>query len=214
MECDPVKMDRAREEPRAIPTGPAPPRPRAARSHLRRRRMSRALPAPTAQADLRTNRWRPSSWPVAQALGRRPPTRESGRFRMALKAQNQCRMTLETLATIENPPVVFARQANVTTGPQQIATVWRHLRAREKTKSRQTNYQGSEMSYYLTPEHRKLRAELIRQWAPWTKSTGPKSEAGKARVSRNAFKGASRELLRKLSHSLRDQDANRKRVIK
>jgi hypothetical protein len=41
-------------------------------------------------------------------------------FRMAMRAQNQCRMTLETLAAIKNPPVVFARQANVTTGPQQI----------------------------------------------------------------------------------------------
>ena len=28
-------------------------------------------------------------------------------MRMALKAQNQCRMTLETLAQIKNPPVVF-----------------------------------------------------------------------------------------------------------
>jgi hypothetical protein len=33
-------------------------------------------------------------------------------MRMALKAQNQCRMTLETLANIKNPPVVFAKQAN------------------------------------------------------------------------------------------------------
>jgi len=41
-------------------------------------------------------------------------------IRMALKAQSQCRMTLETLATIKNPPVLFAKQANVTTGPQQI----------------------------------------------------------------------------------------------
>lgn len=41
-------------------------------------------------------------------------------FRMALKAQNQCRMTLETLATIKNPPIVYAKQANVTTGPQQV----------------------------------------------------------------------------------------------
>ena len=41
-------------------------------------------------------------------------------MRMALRAQNQCRATLETLATIKNPPVVFAKQANVTTGPQQI----------------------------------------------------------------------------------------------
>ncbi len=41
-------------------------------------------------------------------------------LRMALRAQSQCRATLETLATIKNPPVVFAKQANVTTGPQQI----------------------------------------------------------------------------------------------
>ena len=40
-------------------------------------------------------------------------------LRMALKAQNQCRMTLETLATIKNPPVVFARQANINNGGQQ-----------------------------------------------------------------------------------------------
>lgn len=41
-------------------------------------------------------------------------------MRMALRAQAQCRATLETLAAVKNPPVVFARQANVTTGPQQI----------------------------------------------------------------------------------------------
>ena len=40
-------------------------------------------------------------------------------LRMALKAQNQCRMTLETLATIKNPPVLFARQANINNGGQQ-----------------------------------------------------------------------------------------------
>lgn len=40
-------------------------------------------------------------------------------LRMALKAQNQCRMTLETLAAIKNPPVVIARQANINNGGQQ-----------------------------------------------------------------------------------------------
>jgi hypothetical protein len=39
---------------------------------------------------------------------------------MALKAQSQCRMTLETLATIKNPPVVYAKQANIAHGPQQV----------------------------------------------------------------------------------------------
>lgn len=41
-------------------------------------------------------------------------------MRTALRAQSQCRATLETLATIKNPPIVYAKQANVTTGPQQI----------------------------------------------------------------------------------------------
>jgi hypothetical protein len=41
-------------------------------------------------------------------------------MRVGLKAQNQCRMTLETLATIKNPPVVFVRQANIANGPQQV----------------------------------------------------------------------------------------------
>ena len=35
---------------------------------------------------------------------------------MALRAQNQCRATLETLAAIKNPPVVFAKQANINQG--------------------------------------------------------------------------------------------------
>jgi hypothetical protein len=40
---------------------------------------------------------------------------------LALKAQAQCRATLEALAEIKNPrPVMFAKQANVTSGPQQV----------------------------------------------------------------------------------------------
>jgi hypothetical protein len=41
-------------------------------------------------------------------------------LRMALKAQNQCRMTLETLSNIKNPPVIYAKQANIANGPQQV----------------------------------------------------------------------------------------------
>ena len=41
-------------------------------------------------------------------------------LRLALKAQGQCRATLETLADIKNPPTVFARQANIANGPQQV----------------------------------------------------------------------------------------------
>ena len=41
-------------------------------------------------------------------------------MRLALKAQGQCRATLETLAAIKNPPVIFAKQANIAHGPKQI----------------------------------------------------------------------------------------------
>lgn len=61
-------------------------------------------------------------------------------MRMAMKAQNQCRMTLETLATIKNPPTVFARQANINNGGQQQVnngvdpSAGRPVRAREFEK--------------------------------------------------------------------------------
>lgn len=40
-------------------------------------------------------------------------------MRLSLKAQSQSRATLETLAAIKNPPV-FARQANIANGQQQV----------------------------------------------------------------------------------------------
>ena len=42
-------------------------------------------------------------------------------LRLALKAQSQCRATLETLVLVKNPPsVAFVRQANIANGPQQV----------------------------------------------------------------------------------------------
>ena len=38
---------------------------------------------------------------------------------------------------------------------------------------------------HWTPEERARQSELIRQQKPWEKSTGPKTEAGKAMTSRN-----------------------------
>lgn len=55
-----------------------------------------------------------------RAMGQTHMPNLEGFMRMALRAQSQCRATLETLATIKNPPIVYARQANVTTGPQQV----------------------------------------------------------------------------------------------
>ena len=53
-------------------------------------------------------------------------------MRMALRAQAQCRATLQTLAEIKNPPIVYARQANIANGPQQVNNGAPALRAGEK----------------------------------------------------------------------------------
>lgn len=50
-----------------------------------------------------------------------------------------------------------------------------------------------------TPERRQRQAELVRQWRPWAKSTGPRSLEGKERVSRNAWKGGHRSKLLELT---------------
>ena len=75
-----------------------------------------------------------------------------GFMRMALRAQTQCRATLETLAAIKNPPIVYARQANVTTGPQQINNgTAAPTRARE-IETEQTQLTGG--SHELLPDTR------------------------------------------------------------
>jgi hypothetical protein len=43
-----------------------------------------------------------------------------GFMRLALKAQNQSRATLETLASMRTPPAVYAKQANINHGNQQV----------------------------------------------------------------------------------------------
>lgn len=55
------------------------------------------------------------------------------------------------------------------------------------------------MATTWTEERRQRQAELIRQLKPWTKSTGPRSDEGKARASRNAWKGGHRPQLRELA---------------
>ena len=53
-----------------------------------------------------------------------------------------------------------------------------------------------------TPERRAKQAQAIQAWQPWKRATGPRSDAGKAKASQNAYKGGERSLLRALSRAL------------
>ena len=41
-------------------------------------------------------------------------------MRLALKAQAQCARAIEVLSALKNPPVIFAKQANIANGHQQV----------------------------------------------------------------------------------------------
>lgn len=41
-------------------------------------------------------------------------------MRLSLKAQSQCARTIEVLAAMKNPPIVYAKQANIAHGNQQV----------------------------------------------------------------------------------------------
>ena len=86
-------------------------------------------------------------------------------MKLALRAQSQCTRTLETLSAIKNPPVVFARQMNVSNGPQQVnngvaATAPQPV-AKEVTQAQQIDSATNKLSgesYELLPDTRASQA--------------------------------------------------------
>jgi hypothetical protein len=76
-------------------------------------------------------------------------------MRLALKAQSQCRATVQTLAEIKHPAVIYARQPNVTSGPQQVNNGVLS-RARE-TETEQSKLSGG--THELLPDTRALQAQ-------------------------------------------------------
>jgi len=47
-----------------------------------------------------------------------------------------------------------------------------------------------------TGQRRTGQAAAIRRWRPWERSTGPRTAQGKARISRNAYRGGERQFQR------------------
>ncbi len=80
-------------------------------------------------------------------------------MRLALKAQAQSRATIETLAAMKAPPAVFARQANVTTGPQQVnntvttpAAPNNQCTTRGRAPARAENFEIGDQPHELEPD--------------------------------------------------------------
>jgi hypothetical protein len=70
-------------------------------------------------------------------------------MRLALRAQSQSRATVETLAAIKNPPVVYARQANINNGGQlQVNTGTAFPQDARATHAEQTVSQPNELLEY------------------------------------------------------------------
>jgi hypothetical protein len=74
-------------------------------------------------------------------------------LRLAMRAQSQCRATAETLEVIEAGPPVFARQANIAHGPQQVnnGAMRPATRACEQSASRQPELLESSDGERLDP---------------------------------------------------------------
>lgn len=78
-----------------------------------------------------------------------------------------------------------------------------NMRKRARTQKDQqlskTNYWRQIMATTWTPERRARQAALIRTWKPWEQASGPRTPEGKAKASRNAWRGGHRQMLRDLS---------------
>lgn len=84
-------------------------------------------------------------------------------MRLALKAQSQSRATVETLAAIKNPPVVFARQMNVANGPQQVNN-------------------GAPPTAPRTPESEAARNELVEDYVHGRSQLDPRTAKAASRA--------------------------------
>ncbi len=91
-----------------------------------------------------------------RAARQEEPERLETLLRLALKAQNQARATLEALSALKNPSIVIARQANINNGGQQqvnngtaaagdAATTAKAVKPRSRTRAAKNQTQQIEL---------------------------------------------------------------------
>jgi hypothetical protein len=126
-------------------------------------------------------------------------------YKLALRAQNQARATLETLAAIKNPPTLaIVKQANIGQAVQVNNGTAPPSRAPENENAPDKLLEVSD-GKRLDVGAATGQGERIRTWKPWERTKGPRTRCGKRRVSQNAFKGGIRAMLRALARALRRQ---------
>lgn len=138
----PALMETLREQAKGVNQGDL--------SHAEAMLMNQATALQSLFARLTENAFSASQLPQFDAF-----------MRLALRAQNQCRATLETLSEIKNPPVVIARQANIAQGYQQVnnnAIPAAHPHARESKI--QPNELLTEMQHGTTVDTRAAVAAI------------------------------------------------------
>ncbi len=138
-----------------------------------------------------------------RAMGQQHMPNLESFMRMALRAQSQCRATLETLANIKNPPVVFAKQANIAHGHQQVNNGTAPHAHAEKTVIQQNELLEAQHGGE-TMDIRTAGATIGADPAMATvgEINRTRTPEGKAASSLNAFKGGLRQELRELSKSV------------
>jgi hypothetical protein len=70
------------------------------------------------------------------------------------------------------------------------------------------------MATCWTPERRARQSVLIANWKPWQHATGPRTAEGKARASRNAYKGGRWLKLRELAKMVHAEIRQARELVK
>src|SRR4029450_418523 len=121
-------------------------------------------------------------------------------LKLAFKAQSQCRMTLESIAVLKNPPV-FARQANI--ARQQVVN---NGTITPPTRTREIQDAPKEL---LEGDGERLDGREACQTGEGDPRRGtvgainrPRTAEGKARASQNAYRGGHRQAQRQFARLL------------
>lgn len=128
-------------------------------------------------------------------------------FRLAFRSQAQSRATIEALGALKNPPMVFAKQANLSAGPQQVNNghfeTSTRAGAREKDSTVQNELLEQTYGERLERGTASGTSRSDTELEAVERSTGPKTAEGKTKIAVNAYKGGTRTTLRLLARMLR-----------